>query len=390
MKNQNVLIITDHVISGGATSFIHGLINELLSQKNVTVYLATFHPSGFSISSIFFKKSNLHHFNLLIDEGYRLKATPKRIILLHQLLSRLDRIDFKLVFTDLVYPTLAFQVARTFHPSLRNVPLYHHIHGSFSEETKSQELQGRPPRLHQIIKYRLLRHLEHQALAGCQQIFVYSHYSQNLTKKLHGNLPVEINKPGIDFSFPKATKKLSQSAARNKLGLNLHDKYILFTSRIEPRKGVSAFFENLSHPQLMKAKFIVCSHFIESGYLYGFLKTLDKINIGSQLFLVNTPSRQELSLLYRAADVTIMPSIDLETFGFSTLESYYYHTPVVAFDIGANSELVPNSHLVKYPSKNSWKNLYQKIAHTLEKSDSRDYSQYNYSWKKYVDKLLSK
>lgn len=390
MKKRNILIIADlHTLTGGSFTFLHGFVKKLLDQKNISIYLITFYHSELSISSIFPQSSNLHHYNLIINLNHRLKPTPKRIYLLNQVLFQLDHISFTLIFTDLVCPTFAFQIARIFHPRLRHVPLYHHIHGSsFSEEIKSQTLQDQSPSLYQKIRLKLFYYLEHFVLKSCQRIFVNSYYSMKFTKKLHGNLPLEINKPGIDFSFSSQIRKIDKSTARVRLGLNPQGKYILLTSRIEPIKGIITFFKNISSSTFPYIKLLVCSNFVESPFLHDLLMTLNRSQLGSNTFLINNPSRDQLSLLYRAANVTVMPSVGLETFGFSTLESYYFGTPVVAFNIGANSELIPSSHLVKYPSKHSWPNLYQKINQVLNNPGITDYSKYNYSWMRYIKKLL--
>lgn len=385
---KNILIITDYMPSGGAATFVRGLSRELLSN-----------PQNHLTSIFFYDYQNQpnnkngpknDYFNLPLNtyNGSRIKILPQRIKQLIKILPSIKDRPFDIVYTDLIYPTLTFQIARLIFPKLRHLPIYHHIHGSFLEETRFEELRGNKPNLYQKIKYKLFYYLEHFTLKHCQKISVNSYYSEKLTRRIHDNLPIIINKPGIDSSFSTQIRKTNRSTARVKLGLNPKNKYILFTSRIEPRKGVSTFFENFPNPKYIDAKFIICGHFIENRYLYDFLEKLDQSKLGSDVFLINSPSRYQLSLLYRAANVTVMPSIDLETFGFSTLESYYYSTPVVAFDIGANSELIPPSHLVKYPSKNSWLKLYQKINYLLTYLDSTDYSKYNYSWREYVDKLF--
>ena len=389
---KKILIITEYNPVGGSITFTRGLIHELEKNKNIQLTIIYFYDHRNKPD--FPKNSKNKYLTIPLNtyNGTRIKILPKRIYLLHCCLSKLNNLKYDLVFTDLVYPTFSFQIARLCHQNFRHLPIYYHIHGSFFEETKSQEFNGKTSNFQQTIKYKILYFLEHFALKHCQKIFTNSVYSKKFTQKIHGNLALEINRPGIDFSFPLSAKKLNIFSAKRKNCLNPNHKHILFVSRIEPLKGITSFFENITPylKQFPSVKFIVCSHFIESSFLYDFLEKLDQSKLGSQVLLVNSPSRSQLALLYRAADVTVMPSINLETFGFSTLESYYYHTPVVAFDIGANSELIPSSHLVKYPSKDSWPKLYQKINYVLRHPDTIDYSQYNYSWKGYVKKMLEK
>jgi glycosyltransferase involved in cell wall biosynthesis len=47
-----------------------------------------------------------------------------------------------------------------------------------------------------------------------------------------------------------------------------------------------------------------------------------------------------LSRILGAADLAVMPSVALEGFGLATLEALWHGTPVLATEIGANSELL--------------------------------------------------
>lgn len=387
---KNILIITDYLYSGGVATFTRSFIHELLKSSVNSITVIYFYDGSKHLTFPENKKIKYFTINLNTNNSFRIKYFPKRVYLLTKILGQIKNHNFDQVYSDLTYATLAFQVSRIFYPKLHRVPLFYHIHGSFSEEIKFEDLKGQNPTLIQKIKYSFFYYLEHLTLKNCQRLSVNSQYSKKLALKLHQKLPpIEINKPGIDFSFPTSIQKISPTMAKIKLGFNPQNKILLFTSRIEPRKGVTAFFENLSPTDLPNYKFIICSHFIEHRYLYDLLEKLDECHLGSNVLLINTPSRDQLALLYRAANLTLMPSLDLETFGFSILESYYYHTPVIAFNIGANSELVPSKFLVKYSSKNTWKNFYKKIKIISSNPPIIDYSQYNFSWKKYIQSFLS-
>ena len=47
-----------------------------------------------------------------------------------------------------------------------------------------------------------------------------------------------------------------------------------------------------------------------------------------------------MDIYYKAADVTIVPSVDFETLGLVTLESLSCGTPVIGFDKGATSDIL--------------------------------------------------
>lgn len=378
---KKILFITDLIPVGGNTTFLKGLVNELNNNvRNKITFVYFFDTKNEPNLPSLMSGVKCYGIPLNTNNGNSIKILPKRVYLLFKLILSLRDKKFDFAFTDLIYPTFAFQIIKNFFPFLKKIFIFHHIHGSFSEEFKSQG--GRK------IKQKFFYWLEHWTLKNCNKIFVYSKYSFELTRKLHGILPVEINKPGIDYSFSKDVRKMDKNIARFKLGLDEQKKYILFASRIEPRKGMIAFFENLLDYKFDEnVRFIVCSHFFESGFLVDFFDKLDKTKLGSSVFLINSPGRDQLSLLYKAVDVTVMPSTDLETFGFTTLESYYFGTPVVAFDVAANPELIPKMHLVEYSLKNSWQKLYKKIDWVIKNPNSIDYLRYNYSWENYVKEM---
>jgi glycosyltransferase involved in cell wall biosynthesis len=133
----------------------------------------------------------------------------------------------------------------------------------------------------------------------------------------------------------------------------------------------------------------LCSNFDQA--FFSIFPALEEANLGSKIKLINSPSSDQLSLLYRAATVTILPSTMLETFGFVTLESLYFNTPVIAFDIGANPELIETKYLVKYSSKNHWQELISRLNDT-EKQPIEKYSSpliKSFSWSSYLNKMLA-
>lgn len=127
------------------------------------------------------------------------------------------------------------------------------------------------------------------------------------------------------------------------LGINPEEKIILYVGKLHPYKDPLTLVKSFSiiAKKQSKTKLIL----VGEGNLHRRilelvenLKVSDKISIRSQLKF------DELILLYRAADVFVLPSIN-EAFGIVILEAMASGTPCVVSDSGACPELIQNCGL---------------------------------------------
>jgi glycosyltransferase involved in cell wall biosynthesis len=161
------------------------------------------------------------------------------------------------------------------------------------------------------------------------QLIVLSNWQKNflLKSSLFKNFNVKVVSPGMPN-----LKKINKNKARKHFGLPKNKFLILFGSFDETKsKGGEYFEKTIDH----------LSNFKKDIELVSFGKTmhrefkLKKHDVG---FL---KTNEELSLVYSAVDLTIMPSKE-EAFGKIFSESMLCGTPSICFNVGGPKDLIEN------------------------------------------------
>ena len=157
---------------------------------------------------------------------------------------------------------------------------------------------------------------------------------------LLGRFPVHVIPNCIDTELYQPINKIE---ARKRLGLEPNKIYLLFgamQATTDKNKGFNLLLEALK---------IISSTNIEL-IVYGTNENLDKYAIPLQYRSIGyVHNDSTMALLYNAADVTIVPSLS-ENLSNTIMESLSCCTPVVAFNIGGNSDLIghkQNGYLAK-------------------------------------------
>lgn len=155
--------------------------------------------------------------------------------------------------------------------------------------------------------------------------------------------PVTIIPNGIDTSV---FKPMDKEEAKKKLSLDTKKKTILFggiSAMDDPRKGGQLLMNSLIQLSGMysedEVELLIFGADNKADYQFDFPVT----------FLGYIDDEADLNIAYNAADVSIVPSTH-ENLPNTILESLSCGTPVVAFDIGGNPDMIDhykNGYLVK-------------------------------------------
>ena len=202
---------------------------------------------------------------------------------------------------------------------------------------------ARPPSLVHRIAYLLNRTarkwIEKQVLNKSDHIVVLSQYTLDKIVNIH-HIPIEkiaIVPGGIDLTrFHPATDK---TAVRDRLNLP-REKMILLTIRdLEPRMGI----ENLIRAIQNVANAIPDIYLIIGGS--GPLKehltdTGHRLKLDHLIKFTGFIPEETLPEYYRAADVFVLPTVELEGFGLVTLEALASGTPVLGTPVGGTQEIL--------------------------------------------------
>ena len=166
--------------------------------------------------------------------------------------------------------------------------------------------------------------------------------SQSFGKILTGDFGVDPAKlrviPG-GVNLARYAPAMTRREARERLGLPLDRPIVASTRRLEPSKGI---------PDLIAAMALVRASHPEAlcilsgtGSLHAELaqRAATGGTEGAVRFLGHVED-EVLRTLYRAADLTVVPSVAWEGFGLSVIESLASGTPVIVTDVGGLPEVV--------------------------------------------------
>ena len=186
---------------------------------------------------------------------------------------------------------------------------------------------------------------------------------------------------------------IPKNAAREKLGLNVEEKIILFFGFIRKYKGLDILLEAMHDERIRESniKLLIAGEFYEDRKLYDDLIT--QLNISSQLILrTEFISDSEVAYYLSAADFVIQPYRNATQSGVTPL-AYHFEKPMLVTNVGGLPDLVPDGKvgLVAEPEPTSVATQILKLYELGE-----DYflpqlreEKKKYSWKILVDTIVN-
>lgn len=238
--------------------------------------------------------------------------------------------------------------------------------------------------------------IERKALNAANRIIVLSQYTCDKLMNAH-DIPlnkVVVIPGGIDLArfHPAADKRM----VRERLGLP-NGKLILLTVRgLEPRMGI----ENLIRAMQDIVKSVPDIYLIigGTGLLKDELVSMSRrLNLDRHAEFTGYIPEEALPEYYRAADIFVLPTIELEGFGLVTLEALASGTPVLGTPVGGTKEILggfDKSFLFQDISHESISKLVIEVCHGYRnqpgkwQDDSvrcRHFAEKHYSWKTNID-----
>jgi D-inositol-3-phosphate glycosyltransferase len=157
---------------------------------------------------------------------------------------------------------------------------------------------------------------------------------------------MEIIPPGVDVShfYP-----IPQDEARQYIGLEPHQRMVLFVGRIEPLKGVDTLLRAMS---CLKFQSVIHPVYLAiiggepgadpdemTAEMARLQKLCDDLAMGQTVVFLGKRAQDTLPYYYSAAEVLVMPSF-YESFGMVALEAMACGTPVIASQVGGLAFLV--------------------------------------------------
>ncbi len=219
-----------------------------------------------------------------------------------------------------------------------------HVHHAFTPLTLQALKVGKKKRipvvvtnhsiapLHNLYFWRLLK-IALKYLDHASAIIAVS----NAAKKFISNftsLDVAVIPNGVDTS--KFKPKKSSMSER-------HKKTLLYVGRLSPRKGVQLLIPLLSNClKELNAELIIAGK--DEAFMIPLLKL--QRTICKNVRVLGFVPDEQLPELYNAADIFLMPSLAMESFGITAIESLACATPVVATKNGGLPEVTKEGSII--------------------------------------------
>lgn len=211
---------------------------------------------------------------------------------------------------------------------LRRLPLVVHFHGPWRDESQLAGERGLS-----LAAKRLVERLVYRRAAD---VVVLSQAFRRVAVERYGVEPwrVHVVPPGVDL---ERFESGSRSEARARLRLLAGAWIVLAARRLVPRMGLDTLLESWAQAGIGDGQLLVAGDGPERARLEALAESL---GVTASVRFLGRVADEELPLYYRAADVSVVPSLELEGFGLAALESLACGTPVVASAVGGLPEAI--------------------------------------------------
>jgi glycosyltransferase involved in cell wall biosynthesis len=205
--------------------------------------------------------------------------------------------------------------------ALRRKPLVVHFQGPWADESAALGEAG--------ARIALKRTLEKVVYRRATAVVTLSGAFKRMLVERYGVQPwrIEIIPPGVDLTRFSPGDCLG---ARQALGLDSASTIACSVRRLVPRMGLDVLLRAWSRLDGDRVLLIAG----DGPDRVRLEKMSASLGLADSVRFLGTVTEDELVSVYRAADVSVVPSTELEGFGLVVLESLACGTPVVATDVG--------------------------------------------------------
>jgi len=199
--------------------------------------------------------------------------------------------------------------------------------------------------LHRIrlaIGCRILRFLEHVALRYSSRILALSRYSFSAIEQYYPDVLYKsrVCYWGVDTeTFRPARDSDEKRISRVRLGISTDGMVVACVRRLIPRMGVDLLLEAFSilSTRLDGAILLIAG---DGPMRESLERRASELSCCERIIFLGAIPEDLLPSFYRAADVCVLPSLELEGLGLVTLESLACGVPVVGTSVGGIREVL--------------------------------------------------
>ena len=187
-------------------------------------------------------------------------------------------------------------------------------------------------------------------------------------------------------------EKLDKQIARQKLGININDKIVLFFGLIRKYKGLDmlldAFAELKSKPDL---KLIIAGEFYEDKQPY--LDLINQYQIQDQVILHDKfIANEDVKLYFSATDLVALPYRSATQSGVTQV-SFHFEVPTLVTNVGGLGEIIPDK-VAGYVVESNGKAIAEGIKDYFENNRMISFTEgmkkekQKYDWSIFVNEVI--
>ncbi len=372
---MKILVISDKLYpdeSGGSCTVAYELVQEW--QKKHAVDIFTCYPE---------KEENNRFFQGKVNRYFNKRNVIKSAIHLKHMMRENS---YDIVLTHSVIAWFVYFLATC--TAYRQEKLYTVFHGPWHKEARLK-YSGNKQFFKQIFLIPLMFIIEKLYCALNSNYIFLSRYMEQELIKIN---PVIRKKKCIFISggvdLTKFTRHLDKAEAKRQLGISV-DTCVLFTlRRLDKRMGIQHVIEALKMmPDSERKKYIL---FIGGKGEYRTALEKQALCIQECIKFIGFVPENTLNLYFCAADLFLVPSLDLEGFGLVILESLAMGVPVLATPQGGMKELKDKFRYFHLSETKDVKSLQKGISQygNLYKNQIIQENLEQYSWQNIAKQYL--
>ncbi|GAC1431735.1 MAG: glycosyltransferase family 4 protein [Candidatus Velthaea sp.] len=236
----------------------------------------------------------------------------------------------RLADTDLVVSHMAAHVFQAID-LIGGRPLVEHFHGPWALEGKFGKVG--------LARYLLRQVQERVVYRRAQRIIVLSRSYGDILERKYGVSGEKIRVVPGGADLRRFDTSIPRSAARKALGIDADRPVVATVRRLESTKGVDRLIVAIAEVRRTVPDVLLV--IAGTGALHAnFERLVRDLKLESNVSFAGLLSQERVSLLYRAANVSVVPSVAFEGFGLVCIESLGCGTPVLVTPIGGLPEAV--------------------------------------------------
>lgn len=335
---MNILFVSDVSISevlGGAERVLYEQSTRLTERGHNVHVLTRMLPSHNSAQEVI---QGVSEWRYAVDQSNELSFFYSSTLNCKKLFESIKK-DFLFDCINFHQPFSSFGVIKS--PSSQNMKKVYTCHSLSFEEYQSRNKKPQGLIKNALYWLNILgrKSIEKKVLNSSDKIIVLSRYTQEKLWNAYRVPPhkVFVIPGGVDLERFHPTN--NRMAIRRRLGIPEKKMILLSVRNLVPRMGL----ENLIRAMQDIVKIIPDTLLIIGGngpLKDDLVKSIHEMGIEDHIKFAGFISEEDLPDYYRATDVFILPTLELEGFGLVTLEALASGTPTLGTPVGGTKEIL--------------------------------------------------